>query len=64
MLLSIVEPSIGRPVPPPRHNFRAAIAFYPAVCNDSMQSRPFTAVAPGGWTTRIPLLVLQGAADN
>ncbi len=64
VLLSIVEPSIGRPVPPPRHDFRAAIAFYPAVCNERWQSRPFTKVPPGGWTTEIPLLVLHGAADN
>lgn len=64
VLLSIVEPSIGRPDPAPPHDFAAAAAFYPALCNDRVQSRPFTKVAPNSWSTRIPLLVLQGAADN
>ena len=64
VLLSAVQGSIGRPVPPPRHDFAAAAAFYPALCNDRIQSRPFTKVAPGTWSTMIPLLVLQGGADN
>lgn len=64
VLLTIVEPSIGRPVPRPVHDFAVAAAFYPALCNDRLQSRPFTKVAPNSWSTRIPLLVLQGEADN
>jgi dienelactone hydrolase len=64
VLLSIGERSLGRPEPKPRHDFRAAVAFYPGACSDRQQSRPFTDVAPGTWTTEIPLLVLQGEADN
>ncbi|WP_420346647.1 dienelactone hydrolase family protein [Pelagibius sp.] len=64
VLLSIVRESIGRPAPPPRHDFRAAVAFYPGVCDEARQSAPFTRVKPGTWTTEVPLLVLQGEADN
>lgn len=64
VLLTISEHSIGRPHPPPRHDFKAAVAFYPSACNDRLQSRPFTTVAPGTWNTATPLLVLQGSADN
>ena len=64
VLLTISEHSIGRPHPPPRHDFKAAVAFYPSACNDRLQSRPFTTVAPGTWNTATPLLVLQGGADN
>lgn len=63
-LLSVVTNSIGRPSPPPADDFRAAVAFYPAACSDRFQSRPFTNVAPNTWSTDIPLLVLQGGADN
>jgi dienelactone hydrolase len=64
VLLSIVQTSISRPLPPPKYDFAAAVAFYPALCNDKIQSRPFTKVEPNTWSTRIPLLVLQGGADN
>jgi dienelactone hydrolase len=37
-------------------SFRAAVAFYPALCNDDEQ-------APG-WSNEIPLLLLQGASDT
>lgn len=63
-LLTIVSKSIGRPDPPPEHDFKAAIAFYPSACSTRAQSRPFTEVEPGHWSTAIPLLVLHGARDN
>jgi dienelactone hydrolase len=37
-------------------SFRAAVAFYPALCNDDEQ-------APG-WSNETPLLLLQGASDT
>jgi dienelactone hydrolase len=37
-------------------SFRAAVAFYPALCNDDEQ--------PPGWSNEIPLLLLQGASDT
>ncbi|WP_035715102.1 dienelactone hydrolase family protein [Azorhizobium doebereinerae] len=40
---------------PPARDFRAAIAFYPASCNLERQK--------GGWSSRIPLLVLLGEKD-
>ncbi|WP_169054209.1 dienelactone hydrolase family protein [Nitratireductor sp. XY-223] len=64
VLLTIVDPSIGRPVPAPAYDFRAAVALYPSACSDRLQSRPFTAVEPQSWSTGIPLLVLFGARDN
>src|SRR3954452_16775818 len=63
VLLSINDKSIGRPAGL-SHDFKAAVAFYPGVCNDRRQSKPFTEVEPQGWTTQLPLLVLFGAADT
>ena len=55
VLLSIGSISLGRPVNWSQPDFRAAVALYPASCNQKRQ--------PFGWTTKIPLLVLQGDAD-
>jgi dienelactone hydrolase len=56
ILFSIGVPSLGRPAGlAPASDFKAAVAFYPASCNDQR--------LPAGWTTAIPLLVLTGAAD-
>ncbi|MGL4287016.1 MAG: dienelactone hydrolase family protein [Phreatobacter sp.] len=64
VLLSIPLRSSGRPTPPPPQDFVAAIAFYPGACSDRLQSQPFVDAPPRSWTTAIPLLVLQGEADN
>lgn len=64
VLLTVVTKSIGRPVPPPSEDFKAAIALYPAACSDKHQSKPFTEVEPNSWSTVAPLLVLHGAKDN
>jgi dienelactone hydrolase len=63
VLYSISDKSISRPAAL-SHDFAAAVSFYPGVCSERMQSKPFTAVEPQGWTTRIPLLVLFGEADT
>jgi dienelactone hydrolase len=63
VLLSINDKSIGRPVTL-SHEFKAAVSFYPGVCSDRLQSKPFTEVEPQGWTTTVPLLVLSGEADT
>ncbi|MCR9136272.1 MAG: dienelactone hydrolase family protein [Alphaproteobacteria bacterium] len=63
-LLTVVSESIGRPDPRPEHDFKAAVAFYPSACSTRAQSRPYTSVEPGQWSTSIPLLVLHGAKDN
>jgi len=63
-LLSIVAQSIGRPSPPPEHDFNVAVAFYPAACSITRQSKPYTQVDQGTWAPVAPLLVLQGGADN
>ena len=55
VLMSIGEPSLGRPADLTQPDFRAAVAFYPAACRDDRWR--------SGWTTKIPLLVLQGEAD-
>jgi dienelactone hydrolase len=61
-LLTINDKSIGRP-PALKQDFRAAVAFYPGACSETLQSKPFSQVEPQGWTTQIPLLVLYGEAD-
>src|SRR6266481_233098 len=54
VLFAIGAQSLGRPAQLPQGDFRAAVAFYPASCNERRQQR---------WTTTIPLLVLVGADD-
>jgi dienelactone hydrolase len=61
-LLSINDKSIGRPAQL-KDDFKAAVSFYPGVCNETYQSKPYTLVEPQGWTTRVPLLALLGEAD-
>jgi dienelactone hydrolase len=63
VLLSINDKSLGRPAGL-GYDFKAAVAFYPGACSERLQSRPWTEVEPQGWTTRLPLLVLFGAADT
>ena len=64
VLLTMNTESIGRPNPKPKHDFRAAIALYPAKCVGHLQTRRYTTVAPGTWRTVAPILILQGAEDN
>jgi dienelactone hydrolase len=63
VLLSINDNSIGRPAGL-KQGFRAAVSFYPGTCSERLQSKPWTQVEPQSWTTRVPLLVLFGAADT
>jgi dienelactone hydrolase len=44
----------ARPTQLPYGDFRVAVAFYPASCNEQRLA---------GWTSAIPLLALLGAAD-
>ncbi len=53
-VLALVDPAWPRP-PDLAADFRAAVAFYPG-CR--------AARARGGWTSRMPLAILVGAADN
>jgi dienelactone hydrolase len=55
VLLTIPRQSRGRPAALPQGDFRAAVAFYPALCSEQRQ--------PASWITEIPLLVLSAAAD-
>lgn len=55
-VLSLVNPADpARPADLAGRDFRAAAAFYPGGCRE--------AVRPAAWTSAIPLLWLQGAAD-
>jgi dienelactone hydrolase len=63
VLLSINDKSIGRPSDL-LHGFKAAVSFYPGACSERLQSKPFTEVEPGSWTTPVPLLLLFGEADT
>src|SRR5882724_1879905 len=66
-LLTINDKSIGRPATLAENlkiqDFRVAVSFYPGACADQYQSKPYTAVEPNSWTTKVPLLVLIGEAD-
>jgi dienelactone hydrolase len=55
-LLSVRTDSLGRPQDLARGDFRAAVAFYPSVCNARSHRLP--------WTSTIPMLVLVGEHDN
>jgi dienelactone hydrolase len=63
VLLGISDKSTSRPAGLAQ-DFRAAVSFYPGSCDDTAQSKPFTAVEPGSWATTVPLLVLMGEADT
>jgi dienelactone hydrolase len=63
VLLTINDKSIGRPEDL-KQDFRASVSFYPGACNEKFQSKPYTQVEPGGWTTKVPLLLLMGEADT
>jgi len=54
VLYAIRAQSLGRPAELPHGDFRAAVAFYPASCNEQRQQ---------AWTSTIPLLALLGAGD-
>jgi dienelactone hydrolase len=62
ILLAIRTGSSARP-PDLRADFRAAVALYPGLCDERLQVNLIGAPARS-WTTAIPLLVLQGEADN
>ncbi len=55
VLLSIRTQSPGRPMQLPHGDFRAAVAFYPASCDERKQKT--------WWSSAIPLLVLVGGGD-
>ena len=63
VLLTIPAHGLGRPNPPPAHDFAASIAFYPGLCSNHLLAA-HTNAPPESWTTSIPLLVLQGELDN
>ncbi|THD43708.1 MAG: dienelactone hydrolase [Bradyrhizobium sp.] len=63
VLETIATHGLGRPNPLPAQDFAAAIAFYPGLCSKTAQAAHLDAPR-GTWTTSIPLLVLQGEADN
>jgi dienelactone hydrolase len=52
VLDAIRTQSLGRPAELPRGDLRAAVAFYPASCDERRQQE---------WTSTIPLLALLGA---
>jgi dienelactone hydrolase len=55
VLRTIPQQSEGRPASLPQGDFRAAVAFYPALCSNQREA--------ASWTSNIPLLILFGAAD-
>src|SRR5258708_2795936 len=54
LIFAIRAQSLGRPAQLPQADFRAAVAFYPASCNERRQ---------GAWMSTVPLLALLGAED-
>jgi len=69
-LIAINDHSVGRLSPKGRdviarlpHDFRAAVAFYPAACSEPVQALTYPPGERDGWTSQVPLLVLFGEAD-
>jgi dienelactone hydrolase len=54
VLYAVRAQRLGRPAQVPQGDFRAAVAFYPASCNERRQQ---------GWTSGVPLLALLGGED-
>ena len=54
VLFAIRAQSLGRPAQLQQADFRAAVALYPASCNERRQ---------GAWMSPVPLLALLGAED-
>ena len=63
ILLTIRTDSSARPAGL-KADFRAAVALYPGLCDEHLQATLIGEAAARSWTTAIPLMVLQGAADN
>ncbi len=63
-LLAVADRSSGRPAGWAGPDFRAAVALYPGACNERLHEPPFVDAPPDSWRTGIPLLILQGGADN
>ena len=63
ILLAIRADSSARP-PGLKTDFRAAVALYPGMCDERLQAARIGEAAARSWTAAIPLMVLQGAADN
>jgi dienelactone hydrolase len=62
VLLTIAASNPERP-PLPEGDFRAAVALYPALCADRYFIKPWTDSDRPTWTTRVPLLILDGGRD-
>ena len=58
VLHTVAADSPGRPAKLPQGDFRAAVAFYPG-CSD-----PRTSAGARRWRTAIPLMIMQGEADD
>lgn len=63
VLLTVGKDNPGRAAALPHGDFRAAVALYPAICDDKFHVVPWTLYATPQWTTNIPLLILDGAND-
>ena len=63
VLLTVGKDNPGRAAALPHGDFRAAVAFYPAICDDKFHVAPWTAYVTPQWTTNIPLLILDGGND-
>ncbi len=63
VLLAVGNGNAGRPAVLPKGDFRAAVAVYPAICDERFHVAPWAATATPTWTTNIPLLILDGGKD-
>jgi dienelactone hydrolase len=65
VLHTIAEESPVRPSPLPHGDFRAAVAFYPGCSSPgNHRSKNATSTASSAWRTKIPLMIMQGDADD
>jgi len=67
VLHTIAAESPVRPSALPNGNFRAAVAFYPGCSSPETSAgahRSATSTASSAWRTSVPLMILQGEADD
>jgi len=64
VLHTIAVASPVRPSALPHGDFRAAVAFYPGCSSPQNRSKTATSTASTAWRTTIPLMIMQGEADD
>jgi dienelactone hydrolase len=63
VLLAIAKQGLVKPPALKKGDFRAAVAFYPALCSNKYHIRPWADANIPTWTSDVPALILDGGRD-